>query len=196
MQLILVNWIHWLHLSCIFMSSSLCFCLIINWYGETWAFDSQHYLLYKETVALTGVEFSSLPSVVQGERDGQVWWESRAEQETAVSRRSGPVINVIDNVLGKWVNTPSLPSFVLHRVDDKGSARWEFNRPAGRKEGKKGKGERDSKEWTMTDFGRERESVGVVCFANKAGWQKWKFFRRGIIKSAQGTAVLISHVKG
>lgn len=72
----------------------------------------------------------ALETFAQMEREREV--QSRSG-DCAVSRRSKPVINVKDNVLGKWVNTPSLPSFVLQRADDKGSARWEFNRATGKR---------------------------------------------------------------
>lgn len=44
---------------------------------------------------------------------------------------------------------------------------------------------------------KETARVGVGRLLIKwADRKKWKFFRRGIIKNAQGTAVLISHVQG
>lgn len=58
-------------------------------------------------------------------------------RDVSVSRSFHAVINRRGNVVGKWVNTPLLPGFVLQRLDDKGRARWELNRPGEEEKTKK-----------------------------------------------------------
>lgn len=50
------------------------------------------------------------------------------------------------------------PGFVLQRLDDKGRARWELNRPAEEEKKKKKNGREQragGEEWSMTDLGSE-----------------------------------------
>lgn len=68
------------------------------------------------------------------------------------------------------------PGFVLQRLDDKGRARWELNRPAEEeRRKKKGQQRTGGEEWGMADLGSEWELGEGDWEERRPSWKYWKW---------------------